>query len=142
MSTSLSNAKTITSSLHRSRAILYKTLNGSETAVNQLTIDGEYISETLDEHKYTIKTSLSSTKSRLLTVKSYEYWEKYSLHGKPSHPSFISTHLFHFMNLFFRINFLLFSCCFLHSCQKITDLYDSFHHFPVLSLPRPISFSF
>ena len=78
---SLSDAKNITSSLHRSRAILYKTLHGSETAVGQLSVDGEYISETLNEHKYQIKDSLHATKSRLLTVRTYELWEKYSLSG-------------------------------------------------------------
>lgn len=121
--TNLKDAKTITSSLNRSKIILYKTLHGSEEAVNQLNIDGEYITETLNEHKYNLKSSLISTKTRLLTVKSYELWEKYSLIGL-----FILFSL-HFSNLFlFLLNFrffnLFFSCCILYSCKKIKNFFN------------------
>lgn len=78
----LNDAKSVTASLHRSRNVLYKALHGSELAVNQLSVDGELISDALNEHQYELKTSLKSTQSRLRTVQTYEFWEKYSLTGE------------------------------------------------------------
>jgi hypothetical protein len=77
----LSDARSVTASLQRSRNVLYKALHGSEMAVNQLSVDGELISDALNEHQFELKSSLKSTQSRLRTVQSYEFWEKYSLTG-------------------------------------------------------------
>jgi hypothetical protein len=80
----LSDARSVTASLQRSRNVLYKALHGSEMAVNQLSVDGELISDALNEHQYELKSSLKSTQSRLRTVQSYEFWERYSLTGLSS----------------------------------------------------------
>jgi hypothetical protein len=60
-------------------------------AVTQLSVDGELISDALNEHQYELKSSLKSTQSRLRTVQSYEFWEKYSLTGR-SFPQYSDSH--------------------------------------------------
>jgi hypothetical protein len=112
----LGDAKSVTASLQRSRNALYKALHGSEMAVSQLSVDGELISDALNEHQYELKSSLKMTQSRLRTVQSYEFWERYSLSGQFSNYT---------INLLISVGSLadlLFSCCGLHSCEEIEAL--------------------
>jgi hypothetical protein len=109
----LRDARSVTASLQRSRNVLYKALHGSEMAVNQLSVDGELISDALNEHQYELKSSLKSTQSRLRTVQSYEFWERYSLTGLP----LLFCNLPHSRN---RRVFDIFLCCgLLYSCKEV-----------------------
>jgi len=78
-SDALRDARTITSSLRRARRSMEYGVLQADTAVSMLRKDGEIIKNTLDTHKYDLKNSLDSSKSRLKRVKNMQYFEKISL---------------------------------------------------------------
>lgn len=75
----LMEAKEITSSLKRVRHAMELGVNQAEMAVSTLMQDGQQLADTLDEHKYHLKDSLATTKSKIDTVKSAEFRERYSV---------------------------------------------------------------
>ena len=76
---SLKDTKNTTGTLHRTRMVMERNLNRMDTAMRQLSHDGELIKDSLDEHAVELKGALRSTKQNLNTVKRAEVWERYSL---------------------------------------------------------------
>ena len=74
-------AKKITRSLQRLRATLEGNVSAASNAVTLLHQDGSTIRETLDTHKYELKTTLVSTSLRLSRVKNAEWREKVAVLG-------------------------------------------------------------
>lgn len=56
-------------------------VNTADAAVNSLQQDGEILSDTLNDHKYKLNTSLQQTKIKLQKVKNLETREKYRVFG-------------------------------------------------------------
>jgi hypothetical protein len=76
---SLKDTKNTTGTLQRTRQVMERNLNRMDTAMRQLSQDGELIKDSLDEHAVELKGALRSTKTNLNTVKTAEVWERYSL---------------------------------------------------------------
>jgi hypothetical protein len=76
---SLKDSKNTTGTLHRTRIVMERNLARMDTAMRQLSQDGELIKDSLDEHAVELKGALQSTKTNLNTVKNAEVWERYSL---------------------------------------------------------------
>jgi len=77
----VSEARQITSSLRRVKKQLEANVIQINSVTAALSHDGELIKETLDEHAYSLKGALHSTKKRLNLLKMAEVWERYSVIG-------------------------------------------------------------
>jgi hypothetical protein len=72
----LTEARTINSSLERSRSSLSATVNQTETVAQVLQSDGVLLKGALQNHKVELKATLQSTRRRLDRIKSVEKWER------------------------------------------------------------------
>ena len=73
------DAKRITNAMRRARSQMEANVMLSGDANSLLNEDGELISESLDDHKYHIKSTLSRTRQHLFAVSIAELKEKYGL---------------------------------------------------------------
>eukprot|EP01038_Epipyxis_sp_PR26KG_P007891 gene7891-10707_t len=76
----INEAKLINSTLRRARQTMKIGVLQSSLAVEVLHEDGAVISETLDNHKYKLKSTLSLTGRRLSKLKNAEELEKYLIY--------------------------------------------------------------
>jgi hypothetical protein len=79
MATVINDARLITSSLRKARSQIESNVLQMYDASDSLNEDGEYIKETLDDHKITIKDGLKRTKTHLRGLKIAEIQEKYGI---------------------------------------------------------------
>lgn len=75
----LRDARAITLSLRNARRTMEYGVLQADTAVNILKKDGDTIKQTLETHKYELRSSLDSAKGRLKRIKNMQYFERLSL---------------------------------------------------------------
>ena len=74
-----SDARQITSALRRVQKAISSSVTSADEAVSVLLQDGAILEDTLQDHKYGLKSSLQTTKYRLDRIKSAETREVYSV---------------------------------------------------------------
>ena len=74
-----SDARQITSALRRVHKTISSTVTNADEAVSVLLQDGAILEDTLQDHKYGLKSTLQTTKYRLDRIKSAETRETYSI---------------------------------------------------------------
>ena len=77
----INDAKSITASLKKSTGVMAATASTADATVSSLAQDGEIIEDTLDTHKYGLKTELKETKTALRKVKVAASREKWMIWG-------------------------------------------------------------
>ena len=77
----IEDAKSITASLGRTSKAMAATVSTADAAVSGLVDDGEVIADTLDTHKYSLKSELGDTRSALRRVKIAAFKEKWLIWG-------------------------------------------------------------